>query len=85
MLRKAATEEGKDWDKLCVDYRRLNSVSKTDAYPMPRIDDMIDQLGSASFIFTLDLTRGYWQVPVFDNDRYKTAFWAVWKSLTVIS
>ena len=60
--------------QLCVDYRRLNSVSKTDAYPMPRIDDMIDQLGSTSFISTLDLTRGHWQVPVFDNDRHKTAF-----------
>ena len=59
---------------LCVDYRRLNSVSKTDVYPMPRIDDMIDQLGSASFISTLDLTRGYWQVPVSDSDRHKIAF-----------
>ena len=60
--------------RLCVDYRRLNSVSKTNAYPMPRIDDMIDQLGRASFISTLDLTRGYWQVPVANGDRYKTAF-----------
>ena len=34
--------------RLCVDYRQLNSVSRTDAYPMPRIDDMIDQLGRAS-------------------------------------
>ena len=59
---------------LCVDYRRLNSVSKTDDYLMPRIDDMIDQLGSASFISTLDLTRGYWQVPVSDSDRHKTTF-----------
>ena len=42
--------------RLCVDYRRLNSVSRTDAYPMPRIDDMTDQLGRASFISTLDLT-----------------------------
>ena len=60
--------------RLCVDYRRLNSVSRTDAYPMPRIDDMIDQLGRASFISTLDLTRGYWQVPVANIDRHKTAF-----------
>ena len=39
--------------RLCVDYRRLSTVSETDAYPMPRIDDMIDQLGKASFISTL--------------------------------
>ena len=45
--------------QLCVDYRRLNTISKTDAYPMLRTDDMIDQLGKASFISTLDLTRGY--------------------------
>ena len=59
---------------LCVDYRRLNTVSESDAYPMPRSDDMIDQLGKASFISTLDLTRGYWQVPVASSDRHKTAF-----------
>ena len=60
--------------RLCVDYRRLNSVSLSDAYPMPRIDDMIDRLGKAHFITTLDLMRGYWQVPVADDDRHKTAF-----------
>ena len=60
--------------RLCVDYRRLNSVSLTDAYPMPRIDDLVDQLGKASFISTLDLTHGYWQVPVAERDRHKTAF-----------
>ena len=45
--------------RLCVNYRRLNSVSESDAYPMPRIDDLIDKLGEARFISTLDLTRGY--------------------------
>ena len=60
--------------RFCVDYRRLNSVSRDDAYPMPRIDDLIDRLGGAKFITTLDLTRGYWQVPVSDADREKTAF-----------
>ncbi|KAL5489194.1 hypothetical protein EMCRGX_G018260 [Ephydatia muelleri] len=60
--------------RLCVDYRRLNSVSESDAYPMPRIDDLIDRLGEARFISTLDLTRGYWQVTVAEEARHKTAF-----------
>lgn len=60
--------------RMCVDYRRLNSVSREDAYPMPRIDDLIDRLGRARFITTLDLTRGYWQMPVAAEDQHKTAF-----------
>eukprot|EP00731_Ephydatia_muelleri_P002480 Em0001g2480a len=60
--------------RLCVDYRRLNSLSEADAYPMPRIDEMLEQLGTARFISTLDLTRGYWQVPVAKEARHKTAF-----------
>ena len=60
--------------RLCVDYRRLNEVSETDAYPMPRIDDLIDRLGKAGYISTLDLTRGYWQVPMAQQARAKTAF-----------
>ena len=60
--------------RLCVDFRKLNKMSQTDAYPMPRVDDQIDRVGKAKFISTLDLTRGYWQVPVADEDRPKTAF-----------
>ena len=60
--------------RLCVDYRRLNAVSHIDDYPMPRIDDLIDGLGNAKFISTLDLTRGYWQMPVAEKDQHKTAF-----------
>ena len=60
--------------RLCVDYRRMNAVTQTDAYPMPRIDDLIDRLGKGKYITTLDLTRGYWQVPVAEEDQHKTAF-----------
>ncbi len=57
-----------------VDYRRLNKVTRKDPYPMPRIDDLIDGLSSAQFITTLDLTTGYWQVPMTPADKEKTAF-----------
>ena len=60
--------------RLCVDYRRLNARSKGDAYPMPRVEDLIDGVGKATYITTLDLTKGYWQVPVAVEDRAKTAF-----------
>ena len=60
--------------RLCVDYRKLNAVSKADAYPMPRVDELIDSLGPAKYITTLDLTRGYWQVPVHTESQQKTAF-----------
>ena len=60
--------------RMCVDYRCLNNVSEMDAYSMPRIDDLIDRVGKAKFITTLDLSRGYWQVPVREEDQPKTAF-----------
>ena len=60
--------------RMCVDYRRLNTVSRVEAYPMPRIDDLIDGLGKAKYITTLDLTKGYWQMSVTRAYRYKTAF-----------
>lgn len=60
--------------RLCVDYQRLNSVTPADAYPMLHIDGLIDRMGQARCIMTLDLSRGYWQVPMAKEDRAKTAF-----------
>ena len=60
--------------RMCVDYRRLNAASLSDAYPMPRIEDLIDGLGKAKFITTLELSQGYWQVPMAEEARHLTAF-----------
>ena len=60
--------------RLCVDYRKLNAQTRMDAYPMPRIEDILDWVGKAKFISTVDLTRGYWQVPLAAEDKHKTAF-----------
>ena len=49
--------------QFCVDYQCLNSVAQYDAYPMPHVDELIDRLGNAQYISTLDLARGYWQAP----------------------
>ena len=50
--------------RLCIDYRRLNSVSQIDAYPMPQVDEMFDRLGKVHFISTMDFMQDYWQDPV---------------------
>ena len=60
--------------RFCNDFRKLNEVSAFDTYPMPRIDELIERLGPAWFISTLDLTKGYWQVPLNQRAREKTAF-----------
>ena len=60
--------------RMCVDYRRLNTVAEADAYLMPRVDDLIDSLGKARYVTTIDLTRGYWQVPVLPEWRPYTTF-----------
>lgn len=57
--------------RFCVDYRPLNSVTKKDSYPLPRIDE---SLSGSSWFSSLDLRSGYWQVPLSPDARPKTAF-----------
>ncbi len=49
-------------------------MSKFDTYPMPRVDELLDRLGSARFYSTLDLTKGYWQIPLSPLSKEKSAF-----------
>lgn len=60
--------------RFCVDYRKVNEVSRFDAYPMPRVDELLDRLGMARLFTTLDLTKGYWQIPLSAESKEKTAF-----------
>uniref|UniRef100_A0A6G5AB96 Putative tick transposon n=1 Tax=Rhipicephalus microplus TaxID=6941 RepID=A0A6G5AB96_RHIMP len=60
--------------RFCVDYRKLNRVTKKDVYPLPRIDDSLDRLRYARYFSSMDLKSGYWQIEVDERDREKTAF-----------
>ncbi|XP_068245255.1 uncharacterized protein [Palaemon carinicauda] len=60
--------------RLCTDFRRLNEVTVSDSYPLPRVDDLIDQVSNAVYVSKIDLLRGYYQVPLADNTKPLTAF-----------
>lgn len=66
-------EEGKK-TRLCVDFRKLNAITKTDAEPLPRIDTLLDKLAQAKVFSTLDLASGYWHIPIHPKDTEKLAF-----------
>ena len=60
--------------RFCVDYRMLNKVTIRDVYLLPRIDDSLARLGSGKIFSSLDLCAGYWQIPMSEKDKTKTAF-----------
>lgn len=60
--------------RFCIDFRKLNNRTVKDAYALPRIEETIDCLAGSKYFTKLDLRSGYWQVPIKESDKAKTAF-----------
>ena len=55
--------------RLCVDYRKLNDISQSDGYPIPRIDEIIQKLGDSNYLSRVDLSKGFWQCELHEQSR----------------
>lgn len=77
-LPLAVLVKKKNWTiRFCVNYRKLNAITVKDSYPLPRIDDILDQLLDNSWFSTLDLESSYWQIKISYEDKAKT-FYRKW-------
>lgn len=74
VVPKKLDASGKRKWRICVDFRKLNDVIVGDSFPLPNIHDILDKLGRARYFSALDCASGYWQVPLAEEDRPKTAF-----------
>ena len=64
--------------RLCTDYRKVNNVTKTDSFPIPRIENCIDKIGNANYITKFDLLKGFWQIPLTERAKEISAI-GYWK------
>lgn len=60
--------------RMCTDYRKVNNVSKSDTFPIPRMDDCIDKVGNTRYVTKFDLLKGFWQVPLTERAKEISAF-----------
>ena len=60
--------------RFCVDFRKINKVTKVDSFPMPLAADALDSLADAIVFSTLDLKSGFWQIQMQQDSQQKTAF-----------
>lgn len=64
--------------QLCIDYQCLKEMAVFDTFPMPPVTELIECIGNAHYITTLDLAKGYWQIPLARRDHVKKAFRTPW-------
>lgn len=74
VVPKKMDASGKKKWRLVIDYRKLNEISVGDVYPLPQINDILDQLGHSKYFTTLDLASGFHQIEMNPKDQAKTAF-----------
>ncbi|KAG7196311.1 hypothetical protein KM043_000003, partial [Ampulex compressa] len=60
--------------RLCLDFRPVNKVTKTDAYPMPSMDSILDRLRGAVYLSKIDLRAAFWQIPLSETSKQYTAY-----------
>ena len=58
----------------CTDYRKVNVTTKSDSYPIPRVEDCIDRIGRAKYVSKIDLLKAYWHVPLTPKAKEISAF-----------
>ena len=61
-------------NRVCVDFRKLNKITEVDPEPMTTAEDLFQRLSGKKYLSKIDLTKGYWQIPVAPEDVHKTAF-----------
>ena len=66
--------KGDGTHRICTDFRKVNSVTKSDSFPIPRIEDCVDRIGSSKYVTKFDLLKGFWQVPLTDRAKEISAF-----------
>ena len=74
MIAKQVKRDGSIKYRFITDMSGVNAVTEKDSFPLPRMDQTLDQLGGACFFSVVDMSRGYYQVPLHKRDRHKTAF-----------
>ena len=60
--------------RMCTDYRKVNHLTKTDTFPIPRMDDCVDKVGNAKYVSKFDLLKGFWQIPLSERAKEISAF-----------